>query len=135
MDDLPALLRSTTRTTFFFLSMGCIGLAIWPDYKPYFGGFMIGTIGSLLGSYHLAWKTNRIAEHAVAGRRSRSGFGFISRAAIGVLTAIVSVRVMEFNLPTTAAGILALPLVTLLLGLFTIRRLKDGDSTDERGEK
>jgi ATP synthase protein I len=135
MDDLPALLRRTTRTTFFFLSMGCIGLAMWPDYKPYFGGFMIGTIGSLLGSYHLAWKTNRIADHAVAGRRSRSGFGFISRAAIGVLTAVISVRVMEFNLPTTAAGILASPLVTLILGLFTIRRLKDGDSTDERGEK
>jgi ATP synthase protein I len=135
MEDLPALLRRTTRMTFFFLSMGCIGLAIWPDYKPYFGGFMIGAIGSLLGSFHLAWRTTRIADKAVAGRKSRSGFGFLSRAAIGVLAAYVSVRMLEYNLPATAAGILASPLVTLLLGLFTIRRLKDGHSNDERGEK
>ncbi|MEQ4482082.1 ATP synthase subunit I [Cohnella silvisoli] len=135
MYDLPALIRRTTRITFFFLSLGCIGLAIWPDYKPYFGGFMIGTIGSLLGSFHLAWKTTRIADLAVTGRKSRSGFGYLSRAAIGVLAAVVSVQVLHFNLAATAAGILASPLVTLLLGLFTIRRLKDGQSNDERGEK
>ncbi|WP_239615950.1 ATP synthase subunit I [Cohnella mopanensis] len=134
MDDLPALLRRTTRITFFFLSIGCIGLAVWPDYKPIFGGFMIGVIGGLLSSYHLAWKATRIGNQAAAGIKSR-GFGFISRAAIGVAAAIVSVRVMDFNLPATAAGILALPLVTLLLGLFAIRRLQNGQSTDERGEK
>jgi ATP synthase protein I len=135
MEDLPALLRRTTRITFFFLSLGCIGLAIWPGYKPYFGGFMIGAIGSLLGSFHLAWKTTRVADLAVAGRKSRSGFGFLSRAAIGILATVISVQVLHFNLAATAAGILALSLVTLLLGLFTIRRLKDGQSTDERGEK
>lgn len=106
-----------------------------PDYKSYLGGFMIGVIGGLLGSFHLAWKTSRIADNAVIGRKSRSGFGFISRAAIGVLAALVSVEMLQFNLAATAAGILAIPLVTLLLGLFTIRRPKDGHSTDERGEK
>ncbi|QJD85309.1 ATP synthase subunit I [Cohnella herbarum] len=135
MDDLPALLRRTTRITFFFLSIGCIGWAVWPDSKPIFGGFMIGVIGGLLSSYHLAWKATRIGNHAAAGYKSRMGFGFVSRAAIGVAAAIVSVRVMDFNLPATAAGILALPLVTLLLGLFAIRRLQKRQSTDERGEK
>lgn len=134
-DDLPSMLRRVTRITFFFLSIGCIGLAVWSDYKPIFGGFMIGAIGGLLGSYHLAWKVSRIGDLAAAGRKSRMGFGFLSRAAIGVLAALVSVERLHFNLAATAAGILALPLVTLLLGLFASRRLRERQSTDERGEK
>ncbi|WEK53973.1 MAG: ATP synthase subunit I [Candidatus Cohnella colombiensis] len=134
-EDVPTLLRRMTRMTFFFLSLCCVGLAVWPDYKPYFGGFIIGAIGSLLGSYHLAWKTTRIGLLAADGRKSRSGFGYLARAAIGLLAAIISVRQLDFELTTTIAGLLALPLVTLLLGLFTIRRPQDGHSADERGEK
>ncbi|RKP47314.1 ATP synthase subunit I [Cohnella endophytica] len=133
--DLPAMLRRLTRITFFFLSIGCIGFAVWPDYKPYFGGFMIGVIGGLIGSFHLAWKVSRIGDLAAAGRKSRSGLGFLSRAAIGVLAALVSVEGLHFNLAATAAGILALPLVTLLLGLLSSRRLRERQSADERGEK
>ncbi|MFC5469612.1 ATP synthase subunit I [Cohnella suwonensis] len=134
-DDLPALLRRSTRLTFFFLSIGCIGLAVWPEYKPYFGGFMVGIVGSLLGSYHLAWKATRIGEMAAAGRKSRGGFGFITRAAIGVFAALLSVEGLRFNLGATAAGIFALPLVTLLLGLFASHGIRKRQSTDERGEK
>lgn len=134
-DELPALLRRTNRIVFFFLSMCCLGLAVWPNGKPYLGGFMIGTIGGLLIAYHLAWRATRIGETAAAGHKSRRGFGFLTRAAIGVLAALASVEGLGFNLPATAAGIFALPLVTLLLGLFAIRRLRDGQSTDERGEK
>ncbi|MFC5531081.1 ATP synthase subunit I [Cohnella yongneupensis] len=134
-DDLPALLRRTQRITFFFLSIGCIGLAAWPEGKPYFGGFIIGLIGGLLAAYHLAWRVTTIGEMAASGRKSRRGFGFLSRAAIGVLAVLVSVEKLHFNLAATAAGIFALPLVTLLLGLFAIRHQRDGQSTDERGEK
>jgi ATP synthase protein I len=135
MDDLPVLMRRITRTTFFFLSLGCMGWVIWPDRQPIFGGFLIGVAGGLLISWHLAWKVSMIAAKAAAGRRSRSGFGFVSRAAIGVLAALVSVRMLHFNLPATAAGLLAGPLVTLLLGLLAIRRQLGGHSSNERGEK
>lgn len=135
MDDLPALMRTITRTTFFFLSLGCVGWAIWPDWKPYFGGFLIGSIGSLVGVWHRAWKTAKIGERAVSGRKGGFGFGFVSRAAIGVLAAVVSVKMLEFNLPATVAGLFVAPLVTLVLGLSSIRRLLGGHSSEERGEK
>jgi ATP synthase protein I len=135
MDDLPSLMRRNTRMTLFFLSLGCLGLAIRPDWKPIFGGFLVGVAGGFLVSLHLAWKISMIAARAAAGwQRRLGGFGFVSRAALGVLAAFVSVRVLEFSLPATAAGLLIGPLVTLLLGLFAIRR-SGGHSDTERGEK
>lgn len=134
MDDLPALMKKVSRITFFFLSMGCLGWAVLPAYKTVFGGFLIGAIGSLLVAWHLAWKTVRIGEAASGGRRPRSGFGFLSRAALALLAAFVSVRLLEFNLPATVAGLIAAPLATLLLGILS-RRRQGGHATDERGEK
>jgi ATP synthase protein I len=127
-------MRRITRASFFFLSLGCIGWALRPEWKPIFGGFLIGVIGGLLGYWHLAWKVSAVAARAASGSRIRSGFGFITRAAIGLLAAVVSVRMLAFNVVATAAGLIALPLATLVLGLFTIRRL-GGRSEDERGEK
>jgi ATP synthase protein I len=122
MDQLPALLRGVSRFTFFFLSMGCLGWAIWPDYKGLFGGFMLGAIGSLMGSWHLAWKTTRLGDVITTGRKARSGFGFSTRAAIALLAVVVSVRYMEFNLAATVIGLIVAPLATLLLSLFARRR-------------
>jgi ATP synthase protein I len=122
MDKLPVLLRSVTRFTFFFLSLCCICWAIWPNSKSVFGGFMLGAIGSLFGSWHLAWKTTRLADVITGGRKPRSGFGFLTRAAIALLVVVVSVRYMEFNLAATAAGLFVAPLATLLLSLFARSR-------------
>ena len=136
MKDLPSLLLRHTRLTLFFLSIGCLGWAFRPDLKPIFGGFLIGVAGGYLMSLHLAWKLQTIAAQAAAGNYRRFGlFGFVPRAAIGVLAAVVSVRYLQFNLVATAAGLLAGPLVTLLLGLAAATRPQGGHSAGERGEK
>jgi ATP synthase protein I len=122
MDQLPTLLRGVSRFTFFFLSLGCICWAIWPDEKALFGGFILGAIGSLLGSWHLGWKTTRLADVITNGRKPRSGFGFLTRASIALLVVVVSVRYMEFNLAATVIGLFVAPLATLLLSLFARRR-------------
>lgn len=134
-DDLPSLMRKIVRTVFFFLSLGCIGWAVWPDWKPVFGGYLIGAAGSLLFTWHLAWKTARIAALAAGGHRSRSGFGFLSRAAIALLAAVISVRMLHFSAPATVAGLFTAPMATLVLGFIASRRRAGGHSDDERGEK
>lgn len=135
MDDLPALLRKVSRIVFFFLSMGCLGWAIWPGYQNVFGGFMIGAIGGVIISWQLAWKLIRLGNTVVSGRKPRSGLGFLTRACIGLLAAIISIRMLDFNPAATVAGLIVPPMATLLLGLIARRRLTDGHSTDERGEK
>ncbi|CAM3698948.1 ATP synthase subunit I [Cohnella lubricantis] len=135
MDELPALLKRVSRIAFFFLSMGCLGWVILPGYKPVFGGFLIGVIGGLAISWHLAWKLVRLGDAAAAGRKPRSGLGFLTRACIGLLAGVVSVRTLEFDLAATAAGLIVPSMATLLLGIIARRRLSDGHPTDERGEK
>jgi len=132
MSDLPVLMRRSLRITLFFLSIGFLGLAIWPDWRPIFGGFLMGVLGGFLMALHLAWKVTSIGNRTVAGRRPGS-LGFVPRAAIGVLAAFISVHYLGFNLPATAAGLLTGPMATLLLGITAIRRSTGG--SDGRGEK
>jgi ATP synthase protein I len=133
-DDLPVLMRKISRITFFFLFLGCLGWAIQPEWEAVFGGFLIGAIGSLLFTWQLAWKIVRIADLAVAGRRGR-GFGFMSRAALALLAAVISVRTLGYNPAATVAGLITAPMATLVLGLSSIRRQRGGHPSDERGEK
>jgi len=134
MDDLPVVTRTISRIMFFFLFLGCLGWAIWPELEAVFGGFLIGALGSLLFTWQLAWKIVRIADLAVGGRRAR-GFGFMSRAAIALLAAVISVRTLGYNPAATVAGLITAPLATLVLGLSSIRRMRGGHPSDERGEK
>jgi len=135
MNDLPALMRRNLRITLFFLSIGFLGMAFWPNLRAVFGGFLMGIAGGFLMSLHLAWRLQMIGSRAAAGQARRLGtFGLASRAAIGVLAAFLSVRYLSFSLPATAVGLLTGPLVTLLLGISAMRRSGE-HSAGERGEK
>jgi len=134
MDDLSTLLRRISRIIFFLLFLGCLGWAIKPEWEAYFGGFLIGAIGSVLFTWQLAWKVIRLADLAVGGRRGR-GFGFLSRAAIALLAAVISVRTLGYDPAATVAGLITAPMATLVLGLSSIRKRKDGHPSEERGEK
>lgn len=135
MDELPKLLQGVTRFTLFFLSLGCVAWAVWPDEEAVFGGFMIGAIGSLLGSWHLAWKTVRLGDVIVGGKKPRSGFGFLTRACIALLAVVVSDRYLGYNPAAAVVGLFTTPLATLLLSLLASRRVRRGNSEYERGEK
>jgi ATP synthase protein I len=134
-DELPVLVRRISRITFFFLFIGCLGWALYPKWEDVFGGYLIGALGSLLFTWQLAWKTIRMADAAVGGRRSRGGFGFLSRAAIGLLAAVISVRTFGYDPAATVAGLITTPMAMLVLGLSSIRRKSGGHPSDERGEK
>lgn len=135
MDELPKLVQGITRFTLFFLSLGCVAWAVWPDEKAVFGGFMVGAIGSVVASWHLAWKTRRLGDVIVAGRKPRGGFGFLFRASLALLAAVLSDRYLGFNPAATVVGLFTAPLATLLLSLLANRRLRGGNSEYERGEK
>ena len=133
MDDISVVMRKISRVTFFFLFLGCLGWAIKPEWEIYFGGFLIGAVGSILFTWQLAWKVIRIADLVVGGRRGR-GFGFLSRAAIALLAAVISVRTLGYDPAATVAGLIVTPMATLVLGLSSIRR-RNGHPSNERGEK
>ncbi|SEN60525.1 ATP synthase subunit I [Paenibacillus sp. OV219] len=134
MDDLSGHLRTVTRITFFFLSLCFIGWALLPDYKPLFGGLILGAVASLANAFHLSWKVQRTGAFAVAGIKKRNNLGFLTRACIALLAAVIATRYFSFSIYGTVAGLFVAQLATLILGFIAKRNSAVRHSTDERGE-
>jgi ATP synthase protein I len=134
MDDLSAHLRTVTRITFLFLSVCFIGWALLPEYKPLFGGLVIGAAGSLINARHLAWKVNRVGANAAEQGTRRVNLGFLTRGCVALLAVVVSTETLSFSLAATVAGLFTAQLATLVLGFLSRVKPVSPDPTDERGE-
>lgn len=134
MDDLSGHLRTVTRITFFFLSVCFIGWALLPEHKPLFGGLILGAVASLANAFHLSWKVRQVGSYAAAGIKKRNNLGFLTRACIGLLAAVLADRYFSFSLYGTVAGLFVAQLATLILGFIAKRNSAVRHSTDERGE-
>jgi ATP synthase protein I len=134
MDDLSAHLKTVTRLTFLFLSVCFIGWALLPEYKPVFGGLILGALGSLVNAHHLAWKVNRIGANAAERGTRKQTLGYLTRACVALLVAVIATRTLSFSLPAAVAGLFTAQLATLILGFVSKRKTALPNSTDERGE-
>lgn len=134
MDDLSGHLRTVMRVTFFFLSLCCVGWALWPEYKPHFGGLIVGAAASLVNAFHLSWKVQRIGANAAVKGSKRSTLGFFTRACVALLAVVVATQYLSFSLYGTVAGLFLVQLAILLLGFRAKRSLAIKHSSNERGE-
>ncbi|SDX26446.1 ATP synthase subunit I [Paenibacillus sp. CF384] len=134
MDDLSGHLRTVKRITFFFLSLCFIGWALLPEYKPFFGGLVLGTAASLANAFHLSWKVQRVGALSAAGIQKRHNLGFLTRACIALLAVVIATKYFSFSLYGTVAGLFVAQLATLILGFKAKRDPAVRHSTDERGE-
>lgn len=134
MDDLSAHLRTVTRITFLFLSLCCIGWAIWPAHNSLFGGLGIGAVASLVNASHLSWKVQRIGANAAVQGSKRNNLGFFTRACIGLLAVVVATEYFSLSLIGTVIGLFVAQLATLILGFRSKSRPAASHSSDERGE-
>ncbi|MBM7566541.1 ATP synthase subunit I [Paenibacillus sacheonensis] len=134
MDDLSGHLRTVMRVTFFFLSLCFVGWALFPERESLFGGLVLGTAASLVNAFHLSWKVQRAGANAAAGIKRRGNLGFLTRACIGLLAAVVATRYFSFNVYGTVAGLFVAQLATLILGFRSKGRSAARHFSDERGE-
>jgi ATP synthase protein I len=122
-------LKLAQRVTYFLISVAMIVWAIQPDYKPLMGGLIIGLAGSLAITWHLYWKTVKLAEIvAKTASKPRFNLGFLTRACIAVLAYVISNNVFHFNFYMTIIGLIFVQLVTIVL-------IRKNQSIVERGEK
>ncbi|WP_219834458.1 ATP synthase subunit I [Paenibacillus sp. R14(2021)] len=135
MKDLPSHLRTVKRITFFFLSACFVGWALLPEYKPLFGGLILGAAASLVNAFHLSWKVQRIGAKAAAAQSSkRNNLGFLTRACIALLAVVIATEYLSYNLYGAVAGLFVAQLATLILGFRSMSRSAARHSSDERGE-
>lgn len=134
MDELSGHLRTVMRLTFFFLSLCFIGWALFPEQKPFFGGLVIGAAASLANAFHLSWKVRRIGANAADRGTKRINLGFLTRACIGLLAAVVATEYFSFSVVGTILGLFVAQLATLILGFRARGGPAARHSSDERGE-
>lgn len=135
MISLTGYLKTVTRLSLFFLSASCLAWAVYPQYGDVFGGIVVGTIAGVINLSHLAWRVRRIAgQAAVTGQPKRSAIGFLFRACVALLAALVATRYFHFSLAAVIAGIIAVPLSTLAVGALLNRKSTVSPLPDERGD-
>lgn len=114
MKDAKSGLQLAQRVTYLVFSMGLITLAVRPEWKAIVGGLLIGIAASLVNSWHLQWKTAKLAQ-LVARTQSKPRFnlGFLTRATIGVFAYVLAERVLHYNFYMTIAGLFFVQLVAI----------------------
>lgn len=133
--SVTAYLKTVTRLSLFFLSATCLAWAVYPKYGDVFGGLIVGVIAGLINLSHLAWRVRRIADQAARTREpKRSTIGFLFRACIALLAALVATKQFHFSLAAVIAGIVGVPLTTLAAGALLYRKNTDSPLPDERGD-
>lgn len=121
MHDYTGHVIKVTRITLFFLSLCLVVWALMPSIRPQVGGLMVGVVASIVNGIFLAWKVNRVGQAAIEPSKRKTGLGFLTRAAVVVLSVIVSER-LHLSLAATVAGLFSFQLATLLLGIITLRK-------------
>ncbi|MCD1260899.1 ATP synthase subunit I [Paenibacillus athensensis] len=125
MDDFSAHLKTVQNVFLFFLSFCLVAWALLVDYRPYSAGLMLGSIVSMINARFLAWKVTRFADAVIEKTPRKGSLGFLTRAAIAALAAIVAVRYPQhIALSTTIAGYFFAQLATIVLGILSIRKSK-----------
>jgi ATP synthase protein I len=126
MDNFKAHLKTVQNVFLFFLSFCLVGWALLVDYRVYFAGLMLGSIAGMINAKYLAWKIHKLAAIAIEQKgRKKMNLGFLTRAAIVGLAAVVALRYPQHvALSTTVAGYFFAQLVTIVLGILSIRKAK-----------
>lgn len=125
MDDFSAHLKTVQNVFLFYLSFCLVGWALLVDYRTYAAGLMLGSLASMINAKYLAWKVYKFADAAIEQKGRKVNLGFLTRAAIAGLAALVAVRYPQhIALSTTIAGYFFAQLATIVLGIVSIRRSK-----------
>ncbi|NEW08908.1 ATP synthase subunit I [Paenibacillus sp. SYP-B3998] len=125
MDNFSATLKTVQNVFLFFLSFCLAAWALLVDYRVYIAGLMLGSIVSIINARFLAWKIDKLAAAAIEQKGRKVTLGFLTRAAIAAFAGLVAVRYPQhFALPTTIAGYFFAQLVTLVLGILSIKMSK-----------
>jgi ATP synthase protein I len=105
MDDLDAQLRAVTRFTLFGMSACLLAWALFPGLRPYAAGLAIGMAVSLINMRYLGMKIKQMTILVMSNESKRFNLGFLTRAAMAVLTVLIAKELDGVNVYAAIAGL------------------------------
>ncbi|MEB3102522.1 ATP synthase subunit I [Ferviditalea candida] len=126
--------RSIFFVSFMFLLIACMIWFLFPAYRPFAGGYILGAVFSVLNGLILAVKTVHTGEYALKQRSRRPGTGLLQRFLLAGFAGFTAFKYPAFFHPAgVILGLSSLTVLSLLLAF--IYYLKKDRTTAERGEK
>ncbi|GIP35545.1 ATP synthase subunit I [Paenibacillus sp. J2TS4] len=126
MNDLTAYMKTVFRAALFFLAACLLLWALIPQVKPYAAGLVLGTVISLINARLLGYKIQVVTKLVLENTGKRVNLGFISRACMVLIGTMICVKFPQFDLISMVIGLFFVPLVTLLMGIFSIFKTNKG---------
>jgi ATP synthase protein I len=120
MNDLEQLLRNVFRFALFFLSACFLFWAIFPQWRPYAAGLVLGTLVSLINARILTHKIHVITQAVLQNSGARVNMGFVGRICVVLIGTMIAVKLPQFHLVATIAGFFFVQLATLVMGFVFI---------------
>ncbi|GIP28748.1 hypothetical protein J23TS9_38780 [Paenibacillus sp. J23TS9] len=123
MNELWKYRRVLTRTTLYFLALCLLGAAVFPQYRSIALGMVLGSSVSLINSFYLGYKVQKVLDAVTSGEGKKVNMGFLTRAAISVLAVVVAYQKPEtFNLYAVAATLILSQFLLLFIGIRLSRK-------------
>ncbi|MGN7359262.1 ATP synthase subunit I [Paenibacillus sp. SAF-054] len=123
MNELWKYRRVLTRTTLYFLALCFLGAAVFPQYRSIALGMVLGSSVSLLNSFYLGYKVQKVLDTVASGEGKKVNMGFMTRAAVSVLAIVVAYQKPEtFNLYAVAATLILSQFLLLFIGIRLSRK-------------
>lgn len=105
MNDLASILRTITKISVVLFAVGVVLLGVWPSYRSYTAGMLLGMLVSYVNVAYLGLKTRQMSDLVVQGVRKRFNPGFLTRASLAVLAVMFAYKSDQVELVTTIIGL------------------------------
>ncbi|MBP1992586.1 ATP synthase subunit I [Paenibacillus eucommiae] len=111
-------LKPMVRITLLVVSVSLLVWIIFPSYRTYAAGLVLGVVISFINAWFLFMKIEALARNAAEGSDKRINLGFISRVCMAIIAVMIAVKIPDFNLVFTIIGLFFVQVATLLRGMF-----------------
>lgn len=105
MNDLAGILKTISRSSVVLFAVGLVLLGVWPEYRSYTAGLLLGMLVSYVNVVYMGMKTRQLSELVVQGEKKRFNAGFLTRASLAVLAVMFAYKSNQVELVTTIIGL------------------------------
>lgn len=123
MSDLSAHMRTIIRVILFSMLAGLLIWGVVPSIRPITAGFILGSAVSLINSYYLGQKIEKLTKLVVENKGKRAYLGFATRVCMCLLAVMVALKNPQFELASTIVGLFYAQLVILSMGFWSVIRI------------
>lgn len=122
MDELSIHLKALQRVTFMMMSVCLMLWAFVPSLRGIAAGLILGIVIGFINSQFLVKKIRIITNKVLQDGGGRFNLGLLTRFAMAILGAMVTLRFEEVNVYAMVAGLLLMQFIIVIIGFKLVNK-------------